>query len=88
MRKSRFTENEMDAILKEGSTDATVAEICAKHGISAATWYRWKKKGEGLPPSDMARLRELESENAGLKRLCADLAQENAAIRSALARNF
>jgi len=88
MRKSRFTDDEMSAILKEGDTDATVAEICARHGISAATWYRWKKKDEGLPPSDLARLRDLESENAGLKRLCADLAQENAAIRSALSRNF
>lgn len=65
-----------------------VAELCRKLGISAATYYNWKSKYSGVQVSDLQRLRELEAENAKLKRMYADLALENNAIKSVLERKF
>ncbi|MBN3342775.1 IS3 family transposase [Pectobacterium brasiliense] len=88
MKKSRFTESQIVAVLKEGEAGVPVAELCRKHGISSATYYNWKSKYSGVEVSELQRLRELEAENARLKRMYADLALENAAIKDVLNRKF
>ena len=86
LKKSRFTESQIVAVLKEGDAGLPVAELCRKHGISSATYYNWKSKYSGVEVSELQRLRELEAENARLKRMYADLALENAAIKDVLNR--
>src|SRR5215470_2532375 len=81
MKKSRFTESQIVAILKEGEAGVAVAQLTRKHGISAATYYHWKSKYAGAGVGELKRLRELEAENAKLKRMYADLALENTAIQ-------
>ncbi len=76
------------AIVKEGEAGLPVAEVCRKHGISAATWYGWKSKYAGASVSDLTRMRELEVENARLKRMYADLALENAAMKDVIAKKY
>jgi putative transposase len=88
MKKSRFTELQIVAILKEGEAGAAVAQLARKHGISAATYYRWKSKYAGAGVPELRRLRELEAENAKLKRMYADLALENTAIKDVLSRKL
>jgi len=87
MRKSQFTESQIVAILKEGEAGVPVAEVCRKHGISSPTYYAWKSKYAGATVSDLTRMRELEVESAWLKRMYADLALENAAIKDVLTKN-
>ena len=86
LKKSRFTESQIVAVLKEGEAGVPVAELCRQHGISNATYYQWKSKYSGVQVSELQRLRELEAENAKLKRMYADLALENAAIKDVLNR--
>ena len=86
MRKSRFTETQIVAILKEGEAGVPVAEILRKHGISRPTYFNWKSKYGGASVPELRRLRELEAENAKLKRMYAELALENAAIKDVLSR--
>lgn len=88
MKKSKFTESQIVAILREGEAGVPVADICRKHGISAATYYNWKSKYAGVAVSELKRMRELEVENAKLKRMYADLALENAAIKDVLNRKL
>ena len=88
MKKSRFTESQIVEILKEGEAGLAVAELVRKHGISTATYYSWKSKYAGVAVSELKRLRELESENAKLKRMYAELAMENAAIKDVLNRKL
>ncbi len=88
MRKSKFSESQIVAILKEGESGLAVAELCRKHGISAATYYNWKSKYAGVSVNDLTRLRELEAENARLKRMYAEQALEMAAMKDVLSRKW
>jgi putative transposase len=88
MRKSKFTESQIMAVLAEGEAGMPVAEVCRKHGISSATYYQWKSKYAGMSVSELKRVKELEAENARLKRLYAELALENAAIKDVLSRKL
>jgi putative transposase len=88
MKKSKFSESQIVAILKEGEAGVPVAQILRKHGISHATFYKWKPKYGGASVAELKRLRELEGENAKLKRMYADLALENAAIKEVLTRKL
>ena len=81
MRKSKFTESQIAAALKEADAGVPVAQIARKHGISAATFYQWRAKFGGMEVSDMKRLRELEQENSRLKRLYADLSLDHALLK-------
>ena len=88
MKKSQFTESQILAVLKEGEAGVPVAQIMRKHGISQATYYNWKSKYGGATAAELKRLKELEAENAKLKRMYADLALENAAIKEVLTRKL
>ena len=84
MKKSRFTEAQIVSILKEADGGRPVKELCREHGISNATYYVWKSKYGGLEASELRRVKELEAENARLKRMYADLALENTAMKDVL----
>lgn len=84
MKKSRFTESQIVAILKESDAGVPVNEVWRRHGISSATYYKWKAKYGGLDVSELKRVKELETENASLKRMYAELALENEAIKAVL----
>ena len=88
MKKSRFSEEQIIAVLKEHQAGIAVADICRKHGISDATFYNWRKKYAGLMPSEMRRLRQLEEENGKLKRLLADAMLDNTALKDLLGRKW
>jgi putative transposase len=88
MRQSKFTETQIVSILKEADAGRPVNEIWRKYGISSATYYKWKAKYGGLEASDIKRLKELEHENSKLKRLDADMALENAALKDVIAKKL
>ena len=88
MRKSRFTESQIVAVLKEGEAGVAVAELLRTHGISRPTYFAWKSKYGGASVKDLTRLKELEQENARLKRVVADQALDNAILREAARPNF
>lgn len=86
MKRSRFNETQVVAILKEGEAGKAVAEVCREHGISNATYYAWKSKYGGMDASELKRMRQLEEENGRLKKMYADLALENMAIKDLLGK--
>ena len=88
MKRSRFTEEQIAFALKQQELGTSVEEICRKLGISDATFYTWKKKYSGLGPSELRRLKQLEEENAKLKRLVADLSLDKAMLQDVLKRKL
>ena len=88
MRRSKFTESQIVAILKEVEAGVPVADVIRKHGISKATFFTWRAKYGGATVAELKRLKELEVENSRLKRMYADLALENAAIKEVLGRKL
>jgi putative transposase len=87
MRKSRFNEAQIIGILKEQEAGMPTAEVCRKHGISTATFYKMKAKYGGMNVSDAHKLKALEDENAKLKRLLADQMLDNAVLKDLLGKN-
>jgi putative transposase len=85
MKRSRFSETQLVAILKEADSGVPVQKLCRKHGTSNVTLYKRKSKYGGLEASDLKHLRELEAENSKLKRVYADLTLENEALKPAAA---
>lgn len=88
MKSTRFTEEQIIGVLKEADAGATAADLARRHGVSEATIYNWKSKYGGLEISEARRLKELESENAKLKRLLADAMLDQAALKDLLAKKF
>ena len=88
MRKSKFTESQIVAILAEGESGLAVGDVCRIHGISNATYYQSKSKYAGVSANELKRIKDLEAENGKLKRMYAELALENTAIKDVLSRKL
>ena len=88
MKRKRFSEEKIIGVLKENEAGAKVDEICRRHGISSATFYTWRKKYGGMDASEARRLRELEAENARLKRIVADQVLDMSAMKELLSKNW
>lgn len=87
MRKSRFTEAQIIGMIKEQETGMPTAEVCRRHGLSPATFYKLKSNYGGMEVSEVARLKALEDENARLKRLLADTMLDNVVLKDLLGKN-
>jgi putative transposase len=87
MRKSRFTEAQIIEMIREQEAGMTTADVCRKHGLSPATFYKLKAKYGGMELSDARRLKALEDENAKLKRLLADTMLDNVVLKDLLGKN-
>ena len=88
MKASRFSDAQKAFILKQGAAGIPVADICRKAGISQATYFNWKKKYDGLLPDEMRRLKQLEDENAKLKKLVADLSLDREMLQDVIRRKL
>ncbi len=88
MKTSKFTDSQIMAILKQAEAGAPVPELCREHGMSAATFYKWRSKFGGMDASLMARLKELEAENARLKKMYAEERLKAEVIQEAMAKKW
>lgn len=88
MKRSRFSEEQIIAALKEQEAGMATADVCRRHGISSATFYKWKSRYGGLEVSEARRLRQLEQENERLKKLLADSMLDNAMLKEINAKKF
>ena len=88
MKRKRFTEDQIIAVLREHEAGAKTADLARKHGVSEATLYNWKSKYGGMDVSDAKRLKALEEENARLKKLLAEQMLDAAALRELLAKKW
>jgi putative transposase len=88
MKRSRFTKEQIIGILREQEAGVQVAEVCRKHGISQPTFYAWKAKYGGMGVSDARRLKQLEEENAKLKKLLAEAMLDNAVLKDITSRKW
>jgi len=88
MKKSRFSEQQIAFVLRQAEEGTAVAEVCRKAGISEATYYSWRKRYGGLMPSEMKRLKQLEEENAKLKRIVADLSLDKEMLQGVIKRKL
>jgi len=88
MKASRFTEEQIIAILREQESGAKTADVCRRHGISSATFYKWKGKYGGLDVSDARRLKALEDENRRLKKLLAEAMLDNAMLKDITSKKW
>jgi putative transposase len=87
MKKSRYTEEQIIAILKQHEAGVKTGDLCREHGISDATFYNWKAKYGGLDVSEAQRLRQMEDENRRLKALVADLSLDKEALKAVIRKN-
>ena len=88
MRRSRFNEEQIIAILREQEAGTPTAEVCRRHGVSTATFYKWKSKFGGMSVSEAKRLKGLERENTELKKMVAELSLDNRALKAALSKEY
>jgi len=88
MKASKFSDAQKAFILKQGADGMPVADLCRKAGISQATYFNWKKKYDGLLPSEMRRLKQLEDENSKLRKVVADLSLDKEMLQDALRRKL
>ena len=88
MRKSRFTEGQIIASIKEFEAGKAISDICIGLGVNKATFYNWKKKYAGMEAQDLKRLKELEEENRRLKKMYAELAMDNMVLKDVLSKKF
>ena len=88
MRKSRFSDEQIITMLREQEGGRPTAEVCRRHGVSSATFYKWKSKFGGMEVSEAKRLKTLEEENRKLKKLLAEQVMDNATLKEMLTKNF
>ena len=85
--KKRFSESQIFSLLKEAESGIKIDDLCRKHGVSTGTFFRWKSKYGGMDISDVRKMKDLEAENSRLKRIVANFALENEAMREVLKKN-
>jgi len=88
MKRSRFTEEQIIGILREQEAGVATAEVCRRHGVSSATFYKWKAKFGGMDVSEARRLKALEDENTKLKRMLVDAMLDNVALKDLLGKKW
>lgn len=88
MRKARFTEHQIIAVIKSDEAGRTVKDVCREAGISEATYYNWKSRYGGMEASDIKKIKDLEDENRRLKQMFADLSLENQALKDVIEKKL